>query len=374
MSRAGTYRIHKTGEETYRSHVPTKLPMRLDLDAIYPLMEQAAFALGQLNGATNLIPNISLFLYMCVRQEAVLSSQIEGTQSSLNDLLLFENSQKPSVSLDDVEEASNYVRALHYGLERIRGKLPLSLRLLREIHGILLQGTRGKNQLPGEFRRSQNWIGGSRPGNAFFVPPAPEEMLPALNNLEQYWYDESVPLLVRTGVAHAQFETIHPFLDGNGRVGRLLITLMLCNFGMLTEPVLYPSLHFKQNRTVYYDLLNRVREKGDWEAWLKFFLEGVAAAARKALETINAIGFLFDECVSKIAALGPSRFSALAAFECLKKIPQISVRTFAREAKLTPPTARAALKRLQSMGILNEISTQRNGKAYVFQKYFDLWA
>jgi Fic family protein len=346
--------------------------VEVDLDDLYPAMEQAVLALGQLNGVVHLVPNVSLFLYMCVRQEAVLSSQIEGTQSSLNDLLLFENAQKPSVSLDDVEEVSNYVRALNYGLERIRGGFPLSLRLLREIHGILLRGTRGKNQLPGEFRRSQNWIEGSRPGNAFFVPPAPEEMLPALDNLEKYWHDGSVPLLIRAGVAHAQFETIHPFLDGNGRVGRLLITLMLCNFGMLPEPILYPSLHFKQNRGVYYSLLNRVREKGDWEEWLKFFLEGVSTAAHGALQTIGTADALFAECADKIAKLGRGRFSAAAAFECLKKVPQISAKTLAREAKLTPPTARAALKALESMGVLEEVHPQRRGKTYIFRKYLDL--
>jgi Fic family protein len=371
MGRIGSYRTHRVGGEVYRSYVPVNLPVPVAVDELLDSLGKATLALGHLDAVAHLVPSSALFLHMYVRREAVLSSQIEGTQSSLNDLLLFENNQRSAVTADDVAGVSNYVRALRHGLERMRGGFPLSLRLLREVHGILLEDTRGKHRLPGEFRRSQNWIGGSRPGNAFFVPPAPEDMEVALDNLERYLHGGAVPPLIRAGIAHVQFETIHPFLDGNGRLGRLLIALMLCNFGLLREPLLYLSLHFKEHRTDYYALLQLVRERGEWEAWLRFFLDGVASVAGNATATIHAINGLFSECEEKIAAMGRGRFSARAALNHLKMLPQTTTACLARELAMSQPTARAALRALESAGIVEECGRRRD-RIYIFRRYLDL--
>jgi Fic family protein len=239
--RIGTYIKQKVSGESYKAYVPPQLPPDppIDLQQLYPNLEKATLALAELNSVTKVIPNISLFVYMYVRKEALLSSQIEGTQSSFSDLILFEHHQKPEVSLDDVEEVSNYVKAIHYGLDRLKSDFPLSLRLLREIHDILLSGGRGSKKSPGEFRRSQNWIGGTRPGNALFVPPPVEYLDQCLSNFEKFLHYGKLPVLIKAGLAHVQFETIHPFLDGNGRLGRLLIILLLCESGILDEPILY---------------------------------------------------------------------------------------------------------------------------------------
>lgn len=247
--RIGTYSLQKISREPYKAYVPPFLPLDppIDLHQIYPHMEKAAVALAELNSLANSIPNPELFIHMYLRKEALLSSQIEGTQSSFTDLILFENHQKTKVPTGDVREISNYVRALNYG----KANFPLSLRLLREIHGVLLSGERGSLKLPGEFRTSQNWIGGTRPGNALFVPLPIQLMAESLSNFEKFLHNDNVPILIKAGIAHLQFETIHPFLDGNGRLGRLLIILMLCDSGMLHEPILYLSLYLKQNRETY---------------------------------------------------------------------------------------------------------------------------
>jgi Fic family protein len=280
--RVGTYITQKVPGESYKTYVPPKLPPEplVDLGRLYPYLEKATLALAELNSICKTIPNPSLFIYMYVRKEALLSSQIEGTQSSFSDLMLFEHHQKPEVSLEDVEEVSNYVKAVSYGLQRLKEDFPLSLRLLKEIHGVLLSGGRGSSKLPGEFRRSQNWIGGTRPGNALFVPPPVDSLNQCLSDFENFLHDETLPVLIKTGLAHVQFETIHPFLDGNGRLGRLLITLLLCANGMVDEPILYLSLYLKQNRQSYYELLQEVRSNGTWETWLEFFLEGVYSSAK----------------------------------------------------------------------------------------------
>jgi Fic family protein len=248
--RIGSYITQKIAGEPYKAYVPPKLPPKpaIDLIEIYPCLEKATSALAQLNSVHRSIPNTSLFIYMYIRKEALLSSQIEGTQSSFSDLMLFEHDQKPEVSLEDVEEVSNYVKALTHGLKRLKDDFPLSLRLLCEIHSILLSGGRGAGKLPGEFRRSQNWIGGTRPGNALFVPPPVDHLHQCLSDFEFFLHDNSLPVLIKAGLAHVQFETIHPFLDGNGRLGRLLVTLLLCNSGMLNEPILYLRLY----QTVIY--------------------------------------------------------------------------------------------------------------------------
>ena len=277
-ARQGRYVIKQFQGETVRAFVPPPLPPvpPVDLARFQILLEQANQAIGRLDGLASLLPDLSLLLYTYVRKEAVLSSQIEGTQSSLSDLLLYENDEAPGAPIEDVQEVSNYVAAMNHGLERMRSGFPLSLRLIREIHEVLLSKGRGSGKQPGEFRRSQNWIGGSRPGNAVFVPPPPELLNDCLNQFELFLHDEQtgLPLLIRAGLIHVQFETIHPFLDGNGRLGRLLITFLLCAKA-LREPILYLSLYFKTNRAAYYELLDRVRTKGDWEAWLDFFLVGV---------------------------------------------------------------------------------------------------
>lgn len=245
--RIGTYITQKVTGEPYKAYVPPGLPPEppVNLTKLYPSLEKATVALAELNSITKSIPNAALFIYMYVRKEALLSSQIEGTQSSLSDLMLFEHHQKPEVSLEDVEEVSNYVKAIIYGLKRLKEGFPLSLRLLREIHGVLLSGVRGARKLPGEFRCSQNWVGGTRPGNALFVPPSVSHLDQCLSDFEKFLHDARLPVLIQAGLAHVQFETLHPFLDGNGRLGRLLVTLLLCNSGMLDEPILYLSLYLK---------------------------------------------------------------------------------------------------------------------------------
>ncbi len=311
---------------------------------------------------------------MYVRKEALLSSQIEGTQSSFADLLLFENQQKPHVSIDDVEEVSNYVLALNYGLQQITNGFPLSLRLIRDIHGILLQGSRGSQKLPGEFRRSQNWIGGTRPGNALFVPPPPDQVMQCMGDFEHFLHDPNVqlPLLIKVGLTHVQFETIHPFLDGNGRLGRLLITLLLCHGDMLSTPVLYVSLYLKKNRTMYYQLLQEVRTDGSWEAWLEFFLDGITISANQALTTITAINTLFDKDLANIRTLGRAQHSCINAFEYLKKVPQTNVATLAQALTITAPTARSILNHLVKLAIVQEISGKKRDKMYVYRDYLAL--
>lgn len=374
--RVGIYLTQSVIGDRYKAYMPPILPPNppIELLALYPYLERATQALAELNSITKSIPNTELFIYMYVRKEALLSSQIEGTQSSFSDLILFEHHLKPTVSLDDVEEVSNYVQAIKYGLERLKDGFPLSLRLLREVHAILLKGIRGSHKYPGEFRRTQNWIGGTRPGNALFVPPPPEHLAELLGNYEQFLHDDdsNLPVLIKAGIAHVQFETIHPFLDGNGRLGRLLITLLLCEKGMLQEPILYLSLYLKQNRTVYYDLLQQVRTHGAWETWLEFFLEAVHASAKQAVLTANTINALFDQDMAKIQTLGRVKFSCIQVFEYLKKLPQVSAMLLVDELAISAPTARSALNSLESLDILTEISGKKRDKVYVYKKYLAL--
>lgn len=360
--------------EYYYCYVPKKLPPEppLQMDKLYPQLEKAIQAVAELNALAKSVPNKSLFIYMYVRKEALLSSQIEGTQSSFADLMLFEHDQKPQVALEDVEEVSHYVEAMQYGLKRInKDDFPLSLRLIREIHGVLLRGGRGMHKTPGEFRRSQNWIGGSRPNNALFVPPSPDYLKECLADLEKFLYDEesSYHILIKVGLVHVQFETIHPFLDGNGRMGRLLIIFMLCEQGFLSDPILYLSLYLKQNRKLYYDLLQQVREHGTWETWLEFFLQGVVITAQQATATIEKINRLFAQDMKAIELLGKARFSVEAVFEYLKKLPQVSVNVVAQELTMAEPTARVALEHLQNLKIVEEITGKKRDRIYVYKKY-----
>lgn len=371
--KTGTYITQKVAEESFKAYIPSNLPLgSLDLSRLYPYIEKATLALAELNSLNKTIPNKSLFIYMYVHKEALLSSQIEGMQSSFLDLMLFEHKQNTVVPFEDVEEVSNYVKAINFGLKRLKeDNLPLSLRLLRNIHAILLSGNRGSEKLPGEFRRSQNWIGGTRPGNALFVPPPVDYLNECLSNFENFLHDESLPALIKAGLAHVQFETIHPFLDGNGRLGRLLITLLLCLGGMLDKPILYLSLYLKQNRHTYYELLQEVRIHGTWETWLEFFLEGVYASANQAVKTIEQINNLFTEDFLKIANLRRARFSCEQILEYMKRLPQVTVPLLASELKMAAPTARSALNHMMELGIIEEISGKKRDKVYVYRKYLD---
>ena len=362
--------------EQARAFVPKPLPPDppLNLDAeIQELTEKAMLALGRLDGLTTVLPHPTLFIYSYVRKEAVLSSQIEGTQSSLSDLLLFENEGAAGVPLDDVREVSNYVAAMDYGLKRLK-ELPLSLRLLKEIHGVLLDKGRGSKKEPGEFRTSPNWIGGTRPGNAVFVPPPPDHLLECLGALEKFLHNDPVktPLLIKAALAHVQFETIHPFQDGNGRLGRLLITFLFCAQGVLSEPLLYLSLYFKQHRQQYYELLQTVRLTGDWEAWLRFFLTGVEATATQAAQTARKLMSLAAADEKRIQPLGKAAGSALRVHRLLQAQPIVSIATVSKELKLTVPTVTSSLERLEKLGMVREITGGKYGRIYAYRKYLAL--
>lgn len=372
--RIGVYITQKIAGEVYKAYIPPKLPPKppIDLIRLYPYLEKATLALAKLNITCKSIPNTSLFTYMYVRKEALLSSQIEGTQSSFSDLMLFEHNQKSNISLEDVEEVSNYVKAITYGLEELKDDFPLSLRLLRKIHNILLSGGRGSKKLPGEFRCSQNWIGGTRPGNALFVPPPVDYLYECLGDFENFLHNDSLPVLIKAGLAHVQFETIHPFLDGNGRLGRLLITLLLCHYKILDAPILYLSLYLKQNRHIYYELLQEVRVYGNWETWLEFFLEGIYNSAMQAIQTANLINQLFEKDILKLEKMGRARFACLQVLEYMKLLPQVNVPILARELNITAPTARHALELMRKLEILQEISGKKRDRIYVYRKYLDI--
>ncbi len=360
-----------------QAFIPAPLPPEPPLDLHGELqvsLERTLLALGRLDAVSALLPDTSLFLYAYVRKEAVLSSQIEGTQSSLTDLLLFEVEEAPGVPIDDVREVSNHVSALNHGLESLRGGFPLSNRLIREIHGVLLSRGRGSRKAPGEFRRSQNWIGGSRPGNAVFVPPPHHRVDDCMSSLEDFLHrqDDGIPALVRAGLAHVQFETIHPFLDGNGRVGRLLITLLLCHAGVLREPLLYLSLHFKENRSTYYDLLDRVRREGDWEAWLDFFLDGVRSTAEGAVSTAMQLDALFREDRDRISAHGRRAGSVLRVHEALQSRPLRTIKDVAEQSGLSFPAAGAAMKVLVELRIARELTGRQRNRVFAYDRYLSI--
>ncbi len=375
-SRMGTNVTTTVTGEPVRAFIPPGLPPSppVELAGLYQHLDRANQALGRLDGLTTLVPDTKFFLYLYIQKEALLSSQIEGTQSLFSDLLLFENDAEPSVPIDDVEEVSNYVAAMQHGLRRIAGGLPLSLRLIREIHAILLRGGRGANRTPGEFRRSQNWVGGTRPGNAAFVPPLPERLMEYLDNLERFLHDEEhkLPILVEAGLVHVQFETIHPFLDGNGRLGRLLITLLLCSKGALREPLLYLSLYFKTNRDRYYDLLQRVRTDGAWEEWLAFFLEGTEITARSAADAAKQILTLFAKDRDRIQTIGRAASSAPRVHEYMQKKPLAGIGAVSDELKLSIPTVTVALDHLVRLGIAKEVTGKRRARVFGYSRYLKI--
>jgi Fic family protein len=373
----GHYVTVSTAGERAQAFVPLSLPPNPPIDwtpGLRSKFDRALLALGRLDSVSVLLPDTSLFLYMYIRKEAVLSSMIEGTQSSLSDLLLFELDHQPGVPLDDVREVSNYVAALEHGLRRLEKGFPISVRLLREIHGVLLKKGRGSGRTPGEFRRSQNWIGGTRPGNAAFVPPPAEAVPDCMNKLELFLHDqaESTPTLLKAALAHVQFETIHPFLDGNGRLGRLMITLLLCERSVLREPMLYLSLYFKTHRRYYYELLNRVRLNGEWEAWLDFFAEAVIVTAGQALETAQKLVELFNRDRESISGLGRAAASTHRVHRALMEHPIATSGWLVEKTGITAATVNKALAHLEQIGILRELTERRRNRLFCYDRYVEI--
>ena len=373
----GKYVTVSTAGEPFRAFVPAALPPKPQVDwspALRRRFDDALLALGRLDAITSVLPNASLLLYSFVRKEAVLSSQIEGTQSSLADLLLYEIDEQSGVPVDDVREVSRYVAALEHGVARLRGGLPMCLRLIREMHGVLLEQPRGRRKAPGEFRRSQVWIGGTRPGNAAFVPPPAEALPDCLKHLERFLNDEpeQTPPLLKAALAHVQFETIHPFLDGNGRIGRLMIVLQLVADGLLREPMLYTSLYFKTYRSTYYELLNEVRRTGDWERWLDFFAEGVCVSATQAVATAHALLALVTADRDLITSLGRATGSALLVHQALQRQPLATSAALVKQTGLTAATVNKSLSHLRELKIVSELTQRRRGRVFGYQRYVKL--
>lgn len=373
----GEYIVQKYGDEEVRSFVPFPLPPKPPLQIEPTLREeldQALISLGRLDSVATLLPDIDLFLYTYVRKEAVLSSQIEGTKSSLSDLLLFELEEVPGVPLDDVIEVSSYVAAIYHGLKRLKEDFPLSNRLIREMHKILLSEGRGRDKDPGEFRRSQNWIQGTRPGNALYVPAPADRVADTMGEWEKFLHDipEKTPVLIKAALMHVQFETIHPFQDGNGRIGRLLITLLLCHEGILHHPLLYLSLYFKQHRDQYFSLLMKVRTEGDWEAWLRFFTVGLREMAAGAVATAHRLNDICNEDRQVIRDLGRRAGSALRIHQVFQSRPIASAPFLAKVTKMSPPTVAAALETLQKEKIVKEVTGRKRRRLYAYKKYLDL--
>ncbi len=373
----GKYIISNTAGEEVKAFVPNSLSPNPAIEWSINLKnkyDKAMYDLGRLDAMSTELPNTDLFLYMYVKKEAILSSKIEGTQSSLLDLLLFEMDQITTVPIDDVTEVSNYVNALNYGIEKVQNGFPISLRLIKDIHAILLKKGRGSKQTPGEFRRSQNWIGGTRLGNADFVPPPANYVLDTMSKLKLFINNkpEATQPLLKSALSHVQFETIHPFLDGNGRLGRLLITLILFSENILATPMLYLSLYFKTHRTYYYELLNETRYSGDWEKWIDFFVDAVITISKQAVSTIRKITKLQGIDKNKIISLGRGSESALMIFHSLFKNPITTSKHLVNEIGLTPITVNKALKNLENLGIITEITNQKRNRVYSYSGYLKI--
>ncbi len=373
----GYFDTTSMGGEQVRAFVPDPLPPKDELDFKYlqHSLDSANFAIGRLDSVTSILPEPWLFLYAYIRKEAVLSSQIEGTQSTLSDLLLFELNQAPGVPLDDVTEVSNHVSALEHGIRRMReDDFPLCNRLIREVHEKLLSSGRGSKKLPGEFRRSQNWLGGKRPGKARFVPPPTHKVEDCMSDLERYLHapESGYSVLIRAGLSHVQFETIHPFLDGNGRVGRLLIALQLCNEGLLSEPILYLSLYFKKNRSDYYSLLNVVRQRGDWEAWLEFFLEGITKTSTSAFSVAIRLNSLFNTDSARIRDGARFMSSSLLVHQALQLRPISTIKSIAQQTHLSVPAVTNGVYALEQLGIASEITSKKRNRVYAYDQYISI--
>ncbi len=368
----GRYQSATAGGETVRAFVPAPLPPKPPLAWSAPLrarFDQALLALGRLDAMSHLLPDTSLLLDSLVRKEAVLSSMIEGTRSSFTDLLLFELGQEGQVPVTDTREVSRYVTALDHGLKRLRGGFPLSSRLIREVHRVLMKGGEGQHADPGEFRRTQNWIGGTRPGNAVFVPPPANEVGECMSRLERFLHDESTSPLIKAALSHIQFETIHPVLDGNGRVGRMLITLLLCQEGVLREPLLYLSLYFKQHRQRYYELLDATRRSGDWEAWLRFFADAVLESATQAVGAIQRLHALAEHDRGTIGQLGRAAPSALAVHHSLQSRPITNTAALVAATGLTPATINRSLVHLERLRVVRRLGNRRRDRVFSYTGY-----
>jgi len=361
--------------EHYKTYIPNNLPPKpgINMAEISHWLEKANIAIGELNGVVETAPDPFIINYMYIRKEAVLSSQIEGTQSTLDDLMRHESGAAIGVPVDDVTEVSSYVIAMKHGIKRIQKGFPLSVRLIREIHKKLMINSRGRFKTPGEIRKSQNWLGGTRPGNAFFVPPPPENVSELMSNLEKFMHsDDKIPVLVKAALIHQQFETIHPFLDGNGRVGRLLITLFLCTMGFLRSPYLYLSLFFKQHRSLYYEMLTEPRKNGDLEKWINFFLEGITITAADAKKTLVNINKLFSIDDKKIENLGRAKSSAEQVFMVFKQKPLLTIAEIIKQTKLTKPTAIKSVNHLIKIGVITNKSQKKWGQIYLYNEYAQL--
>jgi Fic family protein len=368
----------KPVSEVIAAFVPYPLPPRdppLNVDGrLATPLRRAEQALARLEVAGEMVPSLDWFIYAFVRKEAVISSQIEGTQASLIDLLEYEAEQSNKAAGDDVHEVCNYLNAIRYARGQIKGArgLPISIRLLNEAHRRLTRGVRGANKQPGEIRRSQNWIGGTRPGNAAFVPAPPEELAALLADLEKYIHSKNgLPPLVRIGLAHVQFETVHPYLDGNGRIGRLLITLLLEHWKLLSAPLLYLSLFFKRNRAEYYRLLGEVRRSGDWEAWIEFFLEGVATIADEAVIAARELFALVTEDRRRLTAAPGASVMAIRLMDRLPIHPVVTIPTVVKLLKTTKPTAGKAVQLLENLGVLTETSGKQRDRTFAYARYLE---
>lgn len=359
--------------KAYKAYVPPPFPPQdLDLLRLQKNLDKANLALGQLNGAGDFLENSDLFLYTYVRKEAVLSSQIEGTQSSLSDLLKAENKGTAGVPLTaDPAEASCYVKAMTYGLERLKN-LPLSLRLLREIHKILMSHLRGSDKQPGVFRRSQNWIGGTRPDVARFVPPPPSKLMPCLDLFEKFLHNPDVPILIKIALAHVQFENIHPFLDGNGRLGRLLITFMLCTEKVLSRPLLYPSLYLKQHRQEYYDRLQAVRTQGAWEEWIDFFLIGLIQSAQDSWQSIHNAVQLFSRDSQKLQDSRRATKSMWAVYNHLQHHPVANAKNLSKKLQISNRTVDRSLATLENLKIVSESTGKQRHRLFIYTDYLEI--
>lgn len=378
MKRGETGRYEETSVvgEIVRAFVPAPLPPdpALDLAALQGSLERALLGLGKLDSLAVLLPDAEMFLYSFIRKEAVLSSQIEGTQSSLSDLLLFELKTMPGVPLEDVVEVSNHVAALEHGLQLLRDGLPVCVRLVKEVHEKLLAQGRGSGMAPGEFRKRQNWIGGSRPSTARFVPPPAHAVVDCMSDLEKFINApiSGLPALLKAGLVHAQFETIHPFLDGNGRVGRLLIALLLCESGVLRQPLLYLSQYFKRHREDYYEHLSEIRQSGNWEGWLTFFLEGVAETAEGAVSTVSRLRSMFSEDQTRIRQTGRKAASALQVHEAMQQRPIVSISDLVNRTELSYQAASAGIGVLENLGVVREVTGKKRYRNYGYVKYIEI--
>ena len=379
MRSSGSYVPVSTTGALARAFVPAPLPPQPPLAIDSPLrlqLDRSLLALGRLDSIATLLPNPDLFLYSYVRKEAVVSSQIEGTQSSLSDLLLFEIAAAPGVPFDDVVEVSNYVAALEHGLARIKEGFPLSNRLIREMHEILMRRGRGSEKQPGEFRRVQNWLGGATPADAIFVPPPADRVPDCMAALERFLHDEpdSTPAVIKAALAHVQFETIHPFLDGNGRLGRLLVPLILHVDGVLERPLLYLSLYFKQRREEYYARLGRVRTEGDWEGWVMFFAAGVVEVAENAVATAKRLADLIQRDRDLVRGVGRGAPTALQVHEALQREPVTTIPRLVARTRLSVPGATAALERLIAIDLVKEVTGRQRNRVYSYLSYVSLFS